>query len=199
MHTAAARLMAMAVAFFSEAVPFRARPGSALLDSQDAVSDCGAARGPCGAGGLAGAGRSAACRRPSLPSPRDPIPPAGPARCSPRNRKRFRAGRFRFAESPGGSCGPVRAVRAGRRAPGPRGLRSDRGVGCGRGGGAGRAVRRLLSSPPLPGPFRIRPASRILAPALAPPLACGAAAPSPGPSQGAGPVPDSFITHGWGV
>ncbi len=41
-------------------------------------------------------------------------------------------------------------------------------------------------SPPLPGPFRARPASRILAPALAPLLACGAAASSPRPNHGSG-------------
>ena len=60
-----------------------------------------------------------------------------------------------------------RSRAVGRHRSGPRGITAcarGRGFRCGRGRGAMRAVRRLVCSPPLPGPPRARAASRLASP-----------------------------------
>ena len=96
----------------------------------------------------------------------------------PRDRERFFRPRGLASQSRSEGSAPLRDRRraVGRRRSGPRGIAASargRSFRCGRGRGAMRAVRRLVSSPPLPGPPLARAASRIVAPALAPPLALG--------------------------
>ena len=129
---------------------------------------------------LAGAARSAACRRPSLASPRDPLRACIPSARTPV-----------FSAPSQETAIPLRGLAADFSREGLatrlRGLRL-RGVraeaACAAGADAGRCgpARRLLSSAPHAGPHRLRAASRIATPSPCSPRAHARCALSLAPS-----------------
>ena len=120
------------------------------------------------AGRLADAARSAACRRPSLASPRDPPPRPSP----PRGLGVFAA----TSHQHGLLRRPCGFFPGGPRFSAPRaGLQGVRAEApCAAGADAGRCgpARRLLPSPPHAGPHRLRAASRIASAPPCSPFAC---------------------------
>ena len=106
---------------------------------------------------LAGAARSAACRRPSLASPRDPLRAGNPSARPP--------GFSAPSHQHGLLRRPCALFLGGPLSSAPQaGLQGVRAEPpCAAGADAGRCgpARRLLSSPPHAGPHRLRAASRI--------------------------------------